>query len=146
LLRFGVFPRLIGKLTLRCQSALIKLRWMSCFACWPRNRPTLPAPSRWPSRLGKNLAKRWRFGNLKVPAQSVHAERTARLHLSRRKRKRGDFGDYRAWIRMLVLLYRSLTMSRRTPFPRLMSKAMIMCRLLAACLIRMERKKKKRSR
>jgi hypothetical protein len=23
---------------------------------------------------GKNLAKRWRFGNLKVPAQSVHAE------------------------------------------------------------------------
>jgi hypothetical protein len=26
------------------------------------------------SRLGKNLVKRRRFGNLKVPTQSVHAE------------------------------------------------------------------------
>jgi hypothetical protein len=38
------------------------------------NLPTLPEPSRWPSQLGKNLVKRWRLENPKVPAQSVHAE------------------------------------------------------------------------
>jgi hypothetical protein len=46
----------------------------ACLVCWPGNRPTLPAPSRWPSRLGKNLVKRWRFENRKVSAKSVHAE------------------------------------------------------------------------
>ena len=94
--------------------------------------------------MGKNLMKKWRFGNPKVPTQSVDVECTARLHLSRRKR-RGDFSDCRAWIRMLVFLCRSLTMSQWTPFPSLMPKAVIMHRLLVACFMRMKMRKKKKS-
>jgi hypothetical protein len=50
------------------------------------------------------LAKRWRFGSLKVLAQSVHAELAARLPLLRKRRKRGGFGDCHAWTRVPVLL------------------------------------------
>jgi hypothetical protein len=79
---------------------------------------------------GQEFGKDVEIWNPKVPTQSVHAEWTARLHLPRRKRKRGDFDDCRAWIRMLVLPCQSLAMSWWTPFPRLMPEVVMMCGLL----------------
>jgi hypothetical protein len=76
-------------------------------------------------------------------AHPKHPHRIARLHLSRRKERRGDFDDCRAWTRMPALLYRFLMMSRQRSFLRLMPRVVIVHRLLGACLTRTKRKKKK---
>jgi hypothetical protein len=90
------------------------------------------------------LVKRWRLGNPKVPAQSVHAEWAARLHLLRKKGRKGDFGDCHAWTRVQALLLRFLMMYRQRPFPRLMPRVVIVHRLLFAYLTRMKRKRNKK--
>jgi hypothetical protein len=78
--------------------------------------------------------------------EGAHAKRSRRakpqLHLSRR-RKRGGFGDCRAWVRMSALPHQFLMMSRQRPFLRLMPRVVIVHRLLDACLTMMKRKEKK---
>jgi hypothetical protein len=61
-------------------------------------------------------------------------------------RRRGDFGDCHAWIKILVLLRCSLVTAWWTPFPRSMLKVVMMLRLLVVCLMRMKRKKKNKFR
>jgi hypothetical protein len=90
--------------------------------------------------------KRWRLENPKVPAQSIHAEWVARLHLLRKKGRRGDFGDCHAWARVQALLLRFMMMYRQRPFLRLMPMVVVVHRLLFVYLTRTKRKNKKKSR
>jgi hypothetical protein len=110
------------------------------------NHLTRPMLSRWLSRLDKSLAKRRRFGNLKVFAQSVHAKLAARLHLLRKTRKRDDFGDCHAWTRVSVLLLRFVMKCQRRSFLRLMPKVVIVHKLLSVYLMKMKKKRRKKSR
>jgi hypothetical protein len=92
------------------------------------------------------------FGE-EVETQKPKGAHPKRLHRVNRptapieeKRRRGDFSDCHAWIRMQALLYRFLMMSRQRSFLRLMPKVVIVHRLLGARLMRTKRKKKKKSR
>jgi hypothetical protein len=99
-------------------------------------------PSQWLSQLGKNLAKRWRLGSLKVLAQSVHTELATRLH-QLRKRRRGGFSDCHVWTRVQVLLLRFVIKCQQMSFLRLMPRVVIVHKLLYEYSMKMMMKKKK---
>jgi hypothetical protein len=80
--------------------------------------------------------------------EGAHPKRSRRVNRPaapiEEKRRRGNFGDCHALIKMLVLLHCSLAMAWWTPFPRSMLKVAMMLKLLVVCLMRMKRKKKKK--
>jgi hypothetical protein len=60
-----------------------------------------------------------------------------------RSKRKGDSGGYHAWNKTLALPHYSLEMARRAPSPRTMLEVVVMLRMLAVCLMRKKRKKKK---